>query len=177
MMTMRGVYPSQRCRSRFSLCPRWWVLLAVWLALHVIFQVINGYLSSLSHTLSVPKARQLIEEANVIKVIVDTVMELLREHLDASNHFFFPGYSPDKFSRIRLIFHDLRSLNTAQMNRSCLLSLSKLKYDHVSLRYILISKPSVWTEELRTQFVEGFKVFLKLLKCMQVNNVSEYFLC
>lgn len=58
--------------------------------------------------LSVPKARQLIEEANVIKVIVDTVMELLREHLDASNHFFFPGYSPDKFSRIRLIFHDLR---------------------------------------------------------------------
>uniref|UniRef100_A0A674MXA0 E3 ubiquitin-protein ligase n=1 Tax=Takifugu rubripes TaxID=31033 RepID=A0A674MXA0_TAKRU len=86
-------------------------------------------------------ARQLIEEANVIKVIVDTVMELLREHLDASNHFFFPGYSPDKFSRIRLIFHDLR--------------------------YILISKPSVWTEELRTQFVEGFKVFLKLLKCMQ----------
>lgn len=47
----------------------------------------------------------------------------------------------------------------------------------MSLRYILISKPSVWTEELRTQFVEGFKVFLKLLKCMQVNNVSDHFLC
>lgn len=97
-------------------------------------------------------------------------MELLREHLDASNHFFFPGYSPDKFSRIRLIFHDLRLLNTAQMTQPCVLSLSKFDCDRVSLRYILISKPSVWTEELRTQFVEGFRVFLKLLKCMQVNN-------
>lgn len=87
------------------------------LAVRLAFQDVNGYLSSLSHTVSVLKARQLIEEANVIKVIVDTVMELLREHLDASNHFFFPGYSPDKFSRIRLIFHDLRSLNTAQMNQ------------------------------------------------------------
>lgn len=36
------------------------------------------------------------------------------------------------------------------------------------VRYILISKPAVWTAELRTQFLEGFKVFLKLLKCMQV---------
>ncbi|KAM3594627.1 uncharacterized protein V6R79_011104 [Siganus canaliculatus] len=86
-------------------------------------------------------ARQLIEEANVIKVIVDTVMELLREHLDANNRFFFHGYNSDKFYRIQVIFHDLR--------------------------YILISKPSVWTEELRTQFFEGFKVFLGLLRCMQ----------
>ncbi|KAI3367729.1 hypothetical protein L3Q82_026576 [Scortum barcoo] len=86
-------------------------------------------------------ARQLIEECNVIKVIVDTVMELLREHLDTNNRFFFLGYNSDKFSRIQVIFHDLR--------------------------YVLISKPSVWTEELRTEFIEGFKVFLGLLKCMQ----------
>nr|XP_046268930.1 E3 ubiquitin-protein ligase UBR1 isoform X2 [Scatophagus argus] len=86
-------------------------------------------------------ARQLIEEVNVIKVIVDTVMELLREHLDVNNRFFFLGYNSDKFSRIQVVFHDLR--------------------------YILISKPSVWTEELRTQFMEGFRVFLGLLKCMQ----------
>uniref|UniRef100_A0A3Q3VIS8 E3 ubiquitin-protein ligase n=1 Tax=Mola mola TaxID=94237 RepID=A0A3Q3VIS8_MOLML len=86
-------------------------------------------------------ARQLIEEANVIKVIVDTLLELLHEHLDANNRFFFLGYSSDKFSRIQVIFHDLR--------------------------YILISKPSIWTEELQTQFMEGFKVFLNLLKCMQ----------
>lgn len=41
-----------------------------------------------------------------------------------------------------------------------------------SLRYILISKPSIWTEELRTEFIEGFKVFLGLLKCMQVIIIS-----
>uniref|UniRef100_A0A8C4ERQ6 E3 ubiquitin-protein ligase n=1 Tax=Dicentrarchus labrax TaxID=13489 RepID=A0A8C4ERQ6_DICLA len=86
-------------------------------------------------------ARQLIEEANVIKVIVDTIMDLLREHLDVNNRFFFLGYNSDKFTRIQIIFHDLR--------------------------YILISKPSIWTEELRTQFIEGFKDFLGLLKCMQ----------
>ncbi|CAG5866408.1 unnamed protein product [Menidia menidia] len=86
-------------------------------------------------------ARQLIEEGNVIKVIVDTVMELLCEHLDDNNRFLFLGYNSDKFSRIQVIFHDLR--------------------------YILISKPSVWTNELRGQFLEGFRVFLGLLKCMQ----------
>ncbi|XP_071354990.1 E3 ubiquitin-protein ligase UBR1 isoform X2 [Trachinotus anak] len=86
-------------------------------------------------------ARQLIEEGNVIKVVVDTVMELLRENLDDNNRFFFLGYNSDKFTRIQVIFHDLR--------------------------YILISKPSIWTEELRRQFLEGFKVFLGFLKCMQ----------
>ncbi|XP_062295937.1 E3 ubiquitin-protein ligase UBR1 isoform X1 [Scomber scombrus] len=86
-------------------------------------------------------ARQLIEEGNVIKVIVDTVLALLHEHLDDNNRFFFLGYNSDKFSRIQVIFHDLR--------------------------YILISKPSMWTEELRREFLEGLKVFLGLLKCMQ----------
>uniref|UniRef100_A0A6Q2YIS5 E3 ubiquitin-protein ligase n=1 Tax=Esox lucius TaxID=8010 RepID=A0A6Q2YIS5_ESOLU len=86
-------------------------------------------------------ARQLIEECNVIKVIVDTVMELLSEHLDANHRFHFQGYNSDKFFRIQVIFNDLR--------------------------YILISKPSVWTEALRTQFLEGFRVFLELLNCMQ----------
>ncbi|TKS86434.1 E3 ubiquitin-protein ligase UBR1 [Collichthys lucidus] len=86
-------------------------------------------------------ARQLIEQVNVIKVIVETVMELLCEHLDVNHRFYFLGYNSDKFTRIQVIFHDLR--------------------------YILISKPSVWTEELRTQFMEGFRVFLGLLKCMQ----------
>ncbi|KAM4624786.1 E3 ubiquitin-protein ligase UBR1 [Polymixia lowei] len=86
-------------------------------------------------------ARQLIEEGNVIKVIVDTVMDLLHEHLDANNRFHFQGYNSDKFFRVQVIFHDLR--------------------------YILISKPAVWTEELRSQFLEGLKVFLGLLNCMQ----------
>ncbi|KAL0969076.1 hypothetical protein UPYG_G00222340 [Umbra pygmaea] len=86
-------------------------------------------------------ARQLIEEGNVIKVIVDTVMELLSEHLDVNHRFHFQGYNSDKFFRIQVIFNDLR--------------------------YILISKPTVWTEELRRQFLEGFRVFLALLNCMQ----------
>ncbi|XP_056151209.1 E3 ubiquitin-protein ligase UBR1 [Lampris incognitus] len=86
-------------------------------------------------------ARQLIEEGNVIKVIVDTVMDLLHEYLDASNRFHFQGYNSERFYRIQVIFHDLR--------------------------YILISKPSVWTNELKSQFLEGFKVFLGLLTCMQ----------
>ncbi|KAF7658034.1 hypothetical protein LDENG_00018910 [Lucifuga dentata] len=86
-------------------------------------------------------ARQLIEEGNVIKVIVDTAMELLNEYLDENNRFFFLGYNSDKFLRIQVIFHDLR--------------------------YILISKPSMWTEKLQRQFLEGFRDFLGLLKCMQ----------
>ncbi|XP_063058960.1 E3 ubiquitin-protein ligase UBR1 [Engraulis encrasicolus] len=86
-------------------------------------------------------ARQLIEDANVIEVIINTVMEMLREHLDSNRRFHFQGYNTDKFFRVQVIFHDLR--------------------------YILISKPSVWTDGLRTHFLEGFKVFLDLLKCMQ----------
>ncbi|XP_058255493.1 E3 ubiquitin-protein ligase UBR1 isoform X2 [Hemibagrus wyckioides] len=86
-------------------------------------------------------ARQLIEEGNVIKVIIDTVMELLREHLDSNNRFHFQGYNSDKFFRVQVIFIDLK--------------------------YILISKPTVWTEQLRRKFLEGFTVFLGFLQCMQ----------
>ncbi|XP_061698857.1 E3 ubiquitin-protein ligase UBR1 [Syngnathoides biaculeatus] len=86
-------------------------------------------------------ARYLIEETNVITRIVNTVMALLLEHLDVNNRFFFLGYNSDKFSRIQVIFHDLR--------------------------YILISKPSTWNSKLRKQFIEGFNAFLGLLKCMQ----------
>ncbi|KAK3538210.1 hypothetical protein QTP70_033114 [Hemibagrus guttatus] len=86
-------------------------------------------------------ARQLIEEGNVIKVIIDTVMEMLREHLDSNNRFHFQGYNSDKFFRVQVIFIDLK--------------------------YILISKPIVWTEQLRRKFLEGFTVFLGFLQCMQ----------
>ncbi|XP_048829755.1 E3 ubiquitin-protein ligase UBR1 isoform X1 [Brienomyrus brachyistius] len=86
-------------------------------------------------------ARQLIEEGNVIKVIVETVMEMLSEHLDSSNRFHFQGHNVDRFYRIQDIFHDLR--------------------------YILISKPTVWSSELRAQFLEGFRAFLRILASMQ----------
>lgn len=35
-------------------------------------------------------------------------------------------------------------------------------------RYILISPPFEWSDQLRLKFVEGFDAFLDLLKCMQV---------
>ncbi|MGH0161056.1 UNVERIFIED_CONTAM: hypothetical protein FKN15_049756 [Acipenser sinensis] len=86
-------------------------------------------------------ARQLIEEGNVVKVIIDTVMEMLSEHLDDNNRFHFQGYNSERFFRIQVVFHDLK--------------------------YILISKPTIWTERLRQQFLEGLRAFLGMLKCMQ----------
>uniref|UniRef100_A0A8C5E974 E3 ubiquitin-protein ligase n=1 Tax=Gouania willdenowi TaxID=441366 RepID=A0A8C5E974_GOUWI len=71
-------------------------------------------------------ARQLIEVSNVIKVIVNTVMELLREYLNDNNRFYFLGYNSEKFSRIQF-----------------------------------------GTDELRGAVLEGFRVFLGFLKCMQ----------
>lgn len=35
-------------------------------------------------------------------------------------------------------------------------------------RYVLISKPTEWSDDLRQKFLEGFDAFLELLKCMQV---------
>ncbi|MGH0170906.1 UNVERIFIED_CONTAM: hypothetical protein FKN15_077222 [Acipenser sinensis] len=46
-------------------------------------------------------ARQLIEEGNVVKVIIDTVMEMLSEHLDDNNRFHFQGYNSERFFRIQ----------------------------------------------------------------------------
>lgn len=37
-------------------------------------------------------------------------------------------------------------------------------------RYVLISRPSDWTDELRFKFLEGLDAFLELLKCMQVTR-------
>ena len=35
-------------------------------------------------------------------------------------------------------------------------------------RYVLISRPSEWSDQLRVKFLEGLDAFLELLKCMQV---------
>lgn len=37
-------------------------------------------------------------------------------------------------------------------------------------RYVLISRPSNWTDQLRVKFLEGLDAFLELLKCMQVRQ-------
>lgn len=86
-------------------------------------------------------ARHLIEEQNVISVITETLLEVLPEYLDRNNKFNFQGYSQDKLGRVYAVICDLK--------------------------YILISKPLVWTERLRAQFLEGFRSFLKILTCMQ----------
>lgn len=38
----------------------------------------------------------------------------------------------------------------------------------ILFRYVLISKPTEWSDDLRQKFLEGFDAFLELLKCMQV---------
>lgn len=43
-------------------------------------------------------------------------------------------------------------------------------------RYVLISRPSDWTDQLRIKFLEGLDAFLELLKCMQVTQQKTRFL-
>lgn len=39
-------------------------------------------------------------------------------------------------------------------------------------RYVLISRPSEWSDQLRLKFLEGLDAFLELLKCMQVRYLE-----
>ncbi|XP_033001993.1 E3 ubiquitin-protein ligase UBR1 isoform X1 [Lacerta agilis] len=86
-------------------------------------------------------ARHLIEEQNVISVITETLLEELPKYLDKNGKFNFQDYSQEKMGRVYAVIYDLK--------------------------YILISKPTVWTDKLREQFLEGFRSFLKILICMQ----------
>uniref|UniRef100_A0A8D0GAB6 E3 ubiquitin-protein ligase n=1 Tax=Sphenodon punctatus TaxID=8508 RepID=A0A8D0GAB6_SPHPU len=86
-------------------------------------------------------ARHLIEEQNVIAVITETLLEVLPEYLDKNEKFNFQGYSQEKLKRVYAVICDLK--------------------------YVLISKPTVWTQRLRVQFLEGFRSFLRILTCMQ----------
>ncbi|XP_062973720.1 E3 ubiquitin-protein ligase UBR1 isoform X2 [Elgaria multicarinata webbii] len=86
-------------------------------------------------------ARHLIEEQNVITVVTETLLEELPKYLDKNGKFSFQGYSPEKFGRVYAVIYDLK--------------------------YILNSKPTVWSGKLREQFLEGFRSFMKILFCMQ----------
>ncbi len=44
-------------------------------------------------------------------------------------------------------------------------------------RYVLISRPTEWTDQLRDKYLEGFDAFLELLKCMQVTTNLILRLC
>uniref|UniRef100_A0A8C5MRZ6 E3 ubiquitin-protein ligase n=1 Tax=Leptobrachium leishanense TaxID=445787 RepID=A0A8C5MRZ6_9ANUR len=86
-------------------------------------------------------ARMLIEEEQVIKVISETLMEVLIECLDSDNRFNFQGYSQDRFCRAYAILCDLK--------------------------YILICIPTSWSHKLMVNFLEGLKTFLYVLSCIQ----------
>uniref|UniRef100_A0A8B9N554 E3 ubiquitin-protein ligase n=1 Tax=Accipiter nisus TaxID=211598 RepID=A0A8B9N554_9AVES len=88
-------------------------------------------------------ARMLITEENLMTTIIKTFMDHLR-HRDIQGRFQFERYTAlqaFKFRRVQSLILDLK--------------------------YVLISKPTEWSDELRHKFLEGFDAFLELLKCMQ----------
>uniref|UniRef100_A0A8C2F0Y4 E3 ubiquitin-protein ligase n=1 Tax=Cyprinus carpio TaxID=7962 RepID=A0A8C2F0Y4_CYPCA len=88
-------------------------------------------------------ARMLITEENLMTTIIRTFMDHLR-HRDLHGHFQFERYTAQqafKFRRVQSLIGDLK--------------------------YVLISRPTEWTNQLREKYLEGFSAFLELLKCMQ----------
>ncbi|XP_048858643.1 E3 ubiquitin-protein ligase UBR2 isoform X1 [Brienomyrus brachyistius] len=88
-------------------------------------------------------ARMLMMEENLMATIIRTFVEHLR-HRDLQGRFQFERYTPQqafKFRRVQSLLGDLK--------------------------YVLISRPTEWTDKLREKFLEGFETFLELLKCMQ----------
>ncbi|XP_044285630.1 E3 ubiquitin-protein ligase UBR2 isoform X4 [Varanus komodoensis] len=88
-------------------------------------------------------ARMLIIEENLMATIISTFMDHLR-HRDIQGRFQFERYTAlqtFKFRRVQSLILDLK--------------------------YVLISKPVDWSDDLRQKFLDGFDVFLELLKCMQ----------
>uniref|UniRef100_A0A8D0XRJ4 E3 ubiquitin-protein ligase n=1 Tax=Sus scrofa TaxID=9823 RepID=A0A8D0XRJ4_PIG len=94
-------------------------------------------------------ARMLITEENLMTIIIKTFMDHLR-HRDAQGRFQFERYTAlqaFKFRRVQSLILDLK--------------------------YVLISKPTEWSDDLRQKFLEGFDAFLELLKCMQEKVLIE----
>ncbi|XP_064173858.1 E3 ubiquitin-protein ligase UBR2 isoform X1 [Anguilla rostrata] len=88
-------------------------------------------------------ARMLIVEENLMTTIIRTFVDHLR-HRDLQGRFQFERYTAQqafKFRRVQSLIGDLK--------------------------YVLISRPSEWTDKLREKFLEGLDSFLELLKCMQ----------
>ncbi|XP_077960513.1 E3 ubiquitin-protein ligase UBR2 isoform X1 [Gasterosteus aculeatus] len=88
-------------------------------------------------------ARMLMVEENLMTTIIRTFVDHLR-HRDLQGRFQFDRYTAQqafKFGRVQSLIGDLK--------------------------YVLISHPSEWSEQLRLKFLEGLDAFLELLKCMQ----------
>ncbi|XP_047668062.1 E3 ubiquitin-protein ligase UBR2 isoform X5 [Tachysurus fulvidraco] len=89
------------------------------------------------------KARMLITEENLMTTIIRTFVDHLR-HRDLQGRFQFERYTAQqafKFRRVQSLIGDLK--------------------------YVLISRPTEWTDKLREKFLEGLEAFLELLKSMQ----------
>ncbi|XP_060728096.1 E3 ubiquitin-protein ligase UBR2 isoform X6 [Tachysurus vachellii] len=88
-------------------------------------------------------ARMLITEENLMTTIIRTFVDHLR-HRDLQGRFQFERYTAQqafKFRRVQSLIGDLK--------------------------YVLISRPTEWTDKLREKFLEGLEAFLELLKSMQ----------
>ncbi|CAB1312562.1 unnamed protein product, partial [Coregonus sp. 'balchen'] len=88
-------------------------------------------------------ARMLITEENLMTTIIRTFVDHLR-HRDLQGRFQFERYTAQqafKFRRVQSLIGDLK--------------------------YVLISRPTEWSDQLREKFLEGLDTFLELLKCMQ----------
>ncbi|XP_037135452.1 E3 ubiquitin-protein ligase UBR2 isoform X1 [Syngnathus acus] len=88
-------------------------------------------------------ARMLMVKENLMTTIIRTFVDHLR-HRDLQGRFQFDRYTAQqafKFGRVQSLIGDLK--------------------------YVLISRPSEWSDELREKFLEGLDAFLELLKCMQ----------
>ncbi|XP_068597074.1 LOW QUALITY PROTEIN: E3 ubiquitin-protein ligase UBR2 [Brachionichthys hirsutus] len=88
-------------------------------------------------------ARMLMVEESLMKTIIGTFVDHLR-HRDLHGRFQFDRYTAQqafKFGRVQSLIGDLK--------------------------YVLISRPAQWNDQLRLKFLEGLDAFLELLKCMQ----------
>lgn len=88
-------------------------------------------------------ARMLMVEQDLMTTIVRTFVDHLR-HRDLQGRFQFDRYTAQqafKFGRVQSLIGDLK--------------------------YVLISCPTEWTDELRVKFLDGLDAFLELLRCMQ----------
>ncbi|XP_038154289.1 E3 ubiquitin-protein ligase UBR2 [Cyprinodon tularosa] len=88
-------------------------------------------------------ARMLMVEENLMMTIIRTFVDQLR-HRDPQGRFQFDRYTAQqafKFGRVQSLIGDLK--------------------------YVLISPPPEWSDQLRLKFLDGFEAFLDLLRCMQ----------
>ena len=69
----------------------------------------------------------------------------------------------------------VKSTSPQRLENSDHLNAKFVSYLIFMCRYILIHKPTEWTEELRGKFIKFLDKFFELLKCMQVKCYFFFF--